>query len=86
MTPYTGNAQNRETHRQKVSAINHCFGLGSGDGKAKGTGFLSFFPGLELEFKASHLQSRLSTPPVHFALVILEMRSYELFAWAGLEP
>jgi hypothetical protein len=25
-------------------------------------------------------------PPVHFALVILEMESYELFAWAGLKP
>jgi hypothetical protein len=28
----------------------------------------------------------LSQPPVHFALVILEMESYELFAWAGLKP
>jgi hypothetical protein len=25
-------------------------------------------------------------PPVHFALVILEMRSGELLAWAGLKP
>jgi hypothetical protein len=43
---------------------------------------------LGFEFRASHLQSRYSTawaiPLVHFALVILEMGSCILFAWAGL--
>jgi hypothetical protein len=42
------------------------------------------------ELRSSHLHSRPSTtwatPPVHFALVILEIGSHELFAWAGLEP
>jgi hypothetical protein len=36
------------------------------------------------------LQSRCSviwvTSPVHFVVVILEMESQELFAWAGLKP
>jgi hypothetical protein len=27
-----------------------------------------------------------ATPPFHFALIILEMKSLELFAVAGLEP
>jgi hypothetical protein len=27
-----------------------------------------------------------NTPPVHFALVILETESHKLFPWAGLEP
>jgi hypothetical protein len=39
---------------------------------------------LEFEIRASHLQSRCSTawsiPPIHFALLILEMGSHELFA------
>jgi hypothetical protein len=36
---------------------------------------------------AWHLQNRhSSTPPVHFALVVLEMGSYELFAQADLKP
>jgi hypothetical protein len=43
-----------------------------------------------VEFRASNLQNRHSitwaTPPVYFVLVILEMRSPELFAQAGLEP
>jgi hypothetical protein len=39
------------------------------------------------ELRALSLQSRCSTaiPPVHFALVILEMGSLELFALTGLE-
>jgi hypothetical protein len=40
-------------------------------------------------YSASHLQSRCfttwATPPVYFVLIILEMESRELFAWAGLE-
>jgi hypothetical protein len=28
----------------------------------------------------------LAMPLVHFVLVTLEMKSHELFAWAGLEP
>jgi hypothetical protein len=47
-----------------------------------------FLVGLGFEPRALHLQSRHSTawatPPVHFALVILEMWSHELLAWAGL--
>jgi hypothetical protein len=35
---------------------------------------------------AKQVRYHLSTPPVHFALVILEMGSLELFVWAGLEP
>jgi hypothetical protein len=46
--------------------------------------------GLGFEFRASLLQSRLSTaratPPVHFALVILETGSCALFAQADLKP
>jgi hypothetical protein len=46
--------------------------------------FVLFLVGLEFELRASHLQIRHSTtlanPPVHFALVILEMESHELFA------
>jgi hypothetical protein len=38
---------------------------------------------------ASHLQTihptTWTTPPVHFALLTLEMGSPELFVWAGLE-
>jgi hypothetical protein len=51
-----------------------------------------FFYLVELEFtlRASHLQSRHSTvwatPLVHFSLVILEMGSQELFAYAVLDP
>jgi hypothetical protein len=53
-------------------------------------GFWVFFlVGLGFELRASGLQSRLSStsvaPPVHFALVILEMRSHKLLAQAGLE-
>jgi hypothetical protein len=49
-----------------------------------------FFPmGQGFELRASHLQSRHSTTwatlPVHFALVILEMGSWKLFAGADLE-
>jgi hypothetical protein len=33
---------------------------------------------------AGALQHKL-TPPVHFTLVILEMGSYKLFTWAGLD-
>jgi hypothetical protein len=46
--------------------------------------------GLEFELRALHLQSKCSitgaTPPVCFALVILEMGALELFAQAGLKP
>jgi hypothetical protein len=49
----------------------------------------SFLVGLSFQLRASHLQSRCSatwvTPLVYFAVVILEMRSCELFAQAGLE-
>jgi hypothetical protein len=48
-----------------------------------------FFGGTGVWIQASCLQSRCftawATPSVHFALVILEMRSQELFAQAGLE-
>jgi hypothetical protein len=48
-----------------------------------------FLVGLVFELKPSLLQSRHSTtwatPPVHFALVILEMGYQELFARAGFE-
>jgi hypothetical protein len=51
--------------------------------------FLSFLV-LGFELRALHLQSRCltawATPPLHFALVILEVESLELFAWAGLKP
>jgi hypothetical protein len=47
-----------------------------------------FMMALGFELRASQLQSRHSTPkatlPVHFALVILEMGSHELFTCAGL--
>jgi hypothetical protein len=46
--------------------------------------------GLGFELRVSSLQSRPSTawvmPPVHFALVLLEMGSHELFAQAGRKP
>jgi hypothetical protein len=51
----------------------------------------SFFGGLGAEFwlRASHFQSSTckkgATPPVHFAVVILQMGSCELFAWACLK-
>jgi hypothetical protein len=48
-----------------------------------------FLVGLWFELQVLCLQSRHSsftTPPVHFALVILVMVSHELFAQAGLEP
>jgi hypothetical protein len=45
--------------------------------------------GLGFELRAFHLQSRCSitvvSPPVYFALVILEMGSPELFVSAGLQ-
>jgi hypothetical protein len=48
-----------------------------------------FLVGVGFELRASCLQSGCSTtcatPPVHFALVILEMESLELFAQADLE-
>jgi hypothetical protein len=46
------------------------------------------FVGQGFELKDLHLQSRCcasAIPPVHFALVILEMGSQKLFAWAGLK-
>jgi hypothetical protein len=47
-----------------------------------------YFVGLVFELRASHLQSScstsLATPPVHFALVILEMESQDLFAYFAL--
>jgi hypothetical protein len=52
--------------------------------------FLLLLMELGFELRALCLQSRYSitwaTPPVHFALVILEMESCELFALASLEP
>jgi hypothetical protein len=43
--------------------------------------------GLGFELRASHLHSScIATPPVHFALGILEVGSRELFAWVGLKP
>jgi hypothetical protein len=51
--------------------------------------FWVFLVGLGFEVRASWLQSRCftasATPPVHFALVILEMRFLKLFVWACLE-
>jgi hypothetical protein len=51
--------------------------------------FFFLLVGLGLKLRASHLQSRCSTysstPPVHFAVVILEMGSQELFGWAALK-
>jgi hypothetical protein len=45
---------------------------------------------LEFELRALCLLGRCSTAraalPFHFGLVILEMRSHKLFAWAGLKP
>jgi hypothetical protein len=44
--------------------------------------------GLGFELRVSPLQespTTCATPPVHFALIILEMESHELFAWAGFE-
>jgi hypothetical protein len=54
---------------------------------AFGTFFFFFFFGGRTGNGALCLQSRHSTawPPVRFALVILEMGSYELFACAGLK-
>jgi hypothetical protein len=43
---------------------------------------------LGFELRASCLQSGHSTvyiPPVYFAVITLEMVSFELFAWVGLE-
>jgi hypothetical protein len=44
--------------------------------------------GLRFELRGLHLQASSlllqPTPPVHFALVILEMESLKLFAWASL--
>jgi hypothetical protein len=49
-----------------------------------------FLVGLGFELRTWCLQNRHSTaratPPAHFALLILEMGSQELFAWAGLKP
>jgi hypothetical protein len=51
--------------------------------------FFFFLAGLEFELKTWLLQNSCSaasaTPPVHFALVILEMGSCELFPQAGLK-
>jgi hypothetical protein len=45
--------------------------------------------GLGFELRASNCQAKYfttsATPLVHFALVILEIGSHELFAWASLE-
>jgi hypothetical protein len=50
---------------------------------------LYFLMGLRFELRVLCSQSRYSItwamPPVHFVLVILEMGSWELFAWAGLK-
>jgi hypothetical protein len=46
--------------------------------------FFFFVVGLGFELRASCLQV-LGTPPVHFALVILEMESPGLLAWAGFQ-
>jgi hypothetical protein len=52
--------------------------------------FFFFLVGLDFELRALHFQSRClttgATPSLHFALVILEMGSCELFAWTDLEP
>jgi hypothetical protein len=53
-------------------------------------GFIYLLVELGSELRALSLQSRRSTawvtPPVYFALIILEMGgSYELFAWASLQ-
>jgi hypothetical protein len=52
--------------------------------------FLSYLMGLEFELRAWHLQAGALwlelIPSVHFALVILETGSQELFAWADLKP
>jgi hypothetical protein len=40
--------------------------------------------GLEFELRALNLQNRCS--PVHFGLVILEMKSLKLFVLADLKP
>jgi hypothetical protein len=49
-----------------------------------------FFGRTGFELWAFSLQVRCSTawtrPPVHFALVILEMESWELLAWVGFKP
>jgi hypothetical protein len=51
---------------------------------------LFVFVGLGFELRAPHLQNRLFmagvTTLVHFALVILEMGSHELFSQAGFKP
>jgi hypothetical protein len=45
-----------------------------------------FLVGLGFELRAECLQNRcFTTPPVHFALVILEMGPYKLFALAVLK-
>jgi hypothetical protein len=50
-----------------------------------------FFSLMELKFELLDLclQSKHSTalamPPVHFVLVILEIKSHKLLAWAGLK-
>jgi hypothetical protein len=44
-----------------------------------------FFGGTGIELRTLHLQSSWVTPPVHFAVVILEMGSCEVFAHAGLQ-
>jgi hypothetical protein len=58
--------------------------------QVKTTLFFFLLVGLEFELRALHLQSRHSYHLNHtsslFALGILEMESFELFAWSGLEP
>jgi hypothetical protein len=49
--------------------------------------FFLLFGGLGFERRTSALYHLNHTSsPAHLALVILEMESLKLFAWAGLEP
>jgi hypothetical protein len=52
--------------------------------------YIFILVGLGFELRALYLQSLLSTTwgtrPVHIALVILELVSLKLFAWASFEP
>jgi hypothetical protein len=54
------------------------------------TSLFTYLVGLGFKLRTSWLQNKSSTtwtsPPVHFALVILKMESLELFAQAGFKP
>jgi hypothetical protein len=59
------------SHIAGITGVTHCIQL------------FSFFVGPGFELRALYLQSRCftwATTPVHFALVILEMGSWEIFA------